>query len=609
LRKWRIRARAFLALALVLALTGTGAMPPAASAASVVVGITDDGPTSQWGYTVDPINIAVGDTITWNNQGTRLHTVTSDDGLFDSGAMRGGASFSFTAPVAGTFVYHCTFHPFIVGTINVSDGGGAPPSVPAPPSGPVVAAPPGLAPLPVPGSGGLRPPAGGIGLAPGAGAGPGTGAAPTLPGPGAPAAAAAPVARPWEGKATGVVREFQLSVGRTMWDYGGGNVIPVYAYNGQIPGPQLRVTEGDTVRVYVTNFLDAPTTIHWHGVQVPTNMDGVPGLSQDPIPPGGSFTYEFVATPAGTRWFHSHFDEMNQAGGGLTGALIIDPRVPDRPAANDEFVLVTGETTGGMGGGMGFSINGRSYPYTAPLVVQQGDRVRLRLINAGATETEYFALAGHRLTLTHSDGDPLAQPVQVDTVMLGASERADVEFIANNPGRWQLRGLGPGQADLGLAVDVVYAGYEAAAVQVPPPLDALPSFSYTSLLGPSHPTPPAQSYTMVLGSSRSPDHPWTINMLSYPGTVQLFPQAGQRIRVTYINTTDVDHPMHLHGHQVQIVGFGGQALNGPIKDTVTVHPGEQIDVEFTANNPGDWFFHCHNLEHMMGGMATEVHYR
>src|SRR5947208_9003147 len=119
--KWRIRAQAVLAVALVLVLSGTGAMPRVVAAASVVVGITDNGPTSQWGYSIDPINVAVGDTITWNNQGTRLHTVTSDDGLFDSGAMRAGGSFSYVAAVAGTFIYHCTFHPFIVGTINVSD--------------------------------------------------------------------------------------------------------------------------------------------------------------------------------------------------------------------------------------------------------------------------------------------------------------------------------------------------------------------------------------------------------------------------------------------------------------------------------------------------------
>ncbi|GIW07514.1 MAG: hypothetical protein KatS3mg060_2319 [Dehalococcoidia bacterium] len=240
--------------------------------------------------------------------------------------------------------------------------------------------------------------------------------------------ASAAVVPPWEDAATGRVREFRLTIGRTRWELAPGNVVEAYAYDGQVPGPELRVTEGDTVRVTVTNELQEPTTIHWHGVEVPVGMDGVPQLSQEPVPPGGAFTYEFVATPPGTRWYHSHFNELPQQGGGLVGALIVEPQQPAGPAADREYTLVTGQlvtaagvaqqppaptpaaggrmTGGMMGSGSGrplydtFFVNGKAYPHTPPLVVRPGERVRLRLINAGVTETQAFALAGHRLTIT-----------------------------------------------------------------------------------------------------------------------------------------------------------------------------------------------------------------
>src|SRR5216683_6793662 len=142
----------------------------------------------------------------------------------------------------------------------------------------------------------------------------------------------------------GQVRQFQLTVGRTRWELAPGKLVDAYAYNGQVPGPELRVTEGDTMRVTVNNELDEPTTVHWHGVDVPSAMDGVPDTSGPPIAPGACFTYEFVATPAGTRWYHAHFDEMNQQGGGLAGPLIIERRSPPSNAAlHRDYTLLTQE--------------------------------------------------------------------------------------------------------------------------------------------------------------------------------------------------------------------------------------------------------------------------
>src|SRR5712691_4967846 len=147
-------------------------------------------------------------------------------------------------------------------------------------------------------------------------------------------------------EADGQVRDFQLTVGRTLWELARGKFIHAFTYNGQVPGPELRVTEGDTVRVTVKNELDEPTTVHWHGVDVPSAMDGVPDTSGPPIAPGATFIYEFVATPAGTRWYHAHFDELNQQGGGLAGALIIEPRhppVPTTASPDRDYTLLTQE--------------------------------------------------------------------------------------------------------------------------------------------------------------------------------------------------------------------------------------------------------------------------
>ena len=450
------------------------------------------------------------------------------------------------------------------------------------------------------------------------------------------AGAATPVRAAAQQPAAGQVKEFSLTVGRVRWELAPGQTVEAYGYNGQVPGPELRVKEGDTVRVRVNNTLAEPTTIHWHGVDVPPGMDGVPGLSQEPIAPGGTFTYEFVAKPAGTRWYHAHVDELVQQGGGLAGPLIIEARQA-KSDSEREYVVVaqqwpdpaghqpSGDQEGmAMGSGtMGdssdehdrFTVNGKAYPNAAPLVVRQGERVRLRLINAGTTATQVFALAGHPLTITHTDGNALTVPVPAHAVALGVGERADVEFRATNPGRWQLASVSSGQADRGLGIDVVYEGHEADPVQHPAVSD-LVVVGYSAMTGGPLPmAKPDRTYELVLsggmmgsGGGTTGSETWKINGRSYPATESLDVQPGERVRIRMINMSMEDHPMHLHGHSFQIVAIGDRPVAGPFKDTVTLSHMDSYDVEFVAANPGRWLFHCHNLAHMMGGMMTEVRY-
>jgi FtsP/CotA-like multicopper oxidase with cupredoxin domain len=431
-----------------------------------------------------------------------------------------------------------------------------------------------------------------------------------------------------ESSRTPALKDFSLTVSAVRWELGPGRVVDAYAYNAAVPGPALRVTEGDTVRVRVTNALAEPTTIHWHGVEVPSAMDGVPGLSQPPIAPGDTFTYEFVATRAGTRWYHPHINELAQTGGGLAGPLIIEPREPSS-VVQREYVIVAQQWPdpsaqrphgdpaqsgmSGMKGGDstgqndGFTVNGKAYPSGAPLVVRQGERVRLRLINAGTTATQVFALAGHGLVLTHTDGNPLSLPIPVDAVPLGVGERADVEFVASNPGRWQLGSIASGQADRGLGIDVVYEGHETDAVQFPAVSDVHLT-DYSAMTGGPLPTArPDRTLELVLSQDRSSGE-WTINGAAYPAIAPIDVRPGERVRVRLINMSMEDHPMHLHGHTVQIVAIGERPVAGPFKDTVTLGHMDSYDLEFLATNPGRWLFHCHNLMHM-AGMMTEVRYQ
>ncbi|MBI4173206.1 MAG: multicopper oxidase domain-containing protein, partial [Candidatus Aenigmarchaeota archaeon] len=211
------------------------------------------------------------------------------------------------------------------------------------------------------------------------------------------------------------VKEFKLSAEPIRWEYADGQWLTAWGYNGQVPGPAIRVKEGDKVRIVFTNKLPKATTIHWHGIDVPSNMDGVPGVSQLPIMPNETFTYEFVAKPAGTRFYHthgsSHEDEAQQLDMGLSGAFIIEPAAAQTYDKEYTFVLdewevmpnnVNAAMLSNIGGDMLahsmnynlFTINGKAFPDTEPIAVQSGDRILVRLINAGSSATHPMHLHG-----------------------------------------------------------------------------------------------------------------------------------------------------------------------------------------------------------------------
>ncbi|MDP3771136.1 MAG: copper oxidase [bacterium] len=285
------------------------------------------------------------------------------------------------------------------------------------------------------------------------------------------------------------VREFQLTAEPIRWEYADGRTILAWGYNGQIPGPEIRVTEGERVRFVFMNRLPKATTVHWHGLDVPNSQDGVPGLTQEPVAPGATFTYEFVASPAGTHFYHTHGsvhgDEAQQLDMGLSGAFIVEPRGYERPSR--EFTLVLDEwqvapmgssngpsmanmAMGGAGHSMAYNlytVNGRSFPATEPLEVAKGDRVRMRLINGGTSTTHPMHLHGHQFRIVAVDGNAVPSAAQLtrNTVTLHPGETYDVEFVAENPGVWLFHCHELHHADGGMIVPLRYEGFAMPVIR------------------------------------------------------------------------------------------------------------------------------------------------
>lgn len=256
--------------------------------------------------------------------------------------------------------------------------------------------------------------------------------------------------QPLEFRVESGVKIFELTTKAVQWNILDDVTVTAYTYNGTVPGPLIRVTEGDQIRIIVKNDLPDPTTIHWHGVEVPNAMDGVPGVTQDPIQPGETFTYEFIAKPAGSFMYHSHYEGDVQVGAGLYAPFIIDPKEPEaNPPAVDKTLMISesrmtdGQTYAAMPmGGMEpnyFTINGKSFPATETITVKKGDLVRLRLMGIGQF-IHPMHLHGMPFKITATDGHPVPEAAQLtkDTISVAPGERYDIEFVATETGQWML---------------------------------------------------------------------------------------------------------------------------------------------------------------------------
>ncbi|MEK7533561.1 MAG: copper oxidase [Patescibacteria group bacterium] len=243
---------------------------------------------------------------------------------------------------------------------------------------------------------------------------------------------------------------FNLTAAPVRWPILKDTTVTAWAYNGMVPGPLLRATNGDKVRIIVKNNLPEPTTIHWHGIQVPNNMDGIPDETQKPILPGETFTYEFIAKLAGTYWYHSHFDSDKQISVGLSGAFIIDPvgGIASKPDIDKVFMLnewrvIDGQTYAAMPAtGMDanfFTINGKAYPETEKVEAKVGQKIRLRFVGSGQV-IHPMHLHGFPFKIVATDGNDVPESAQwtKDVVSVAPGERYDIEFTPDRPGKWML---------------------------------------------------------------------------------------------------------------------------------------------------------------------------
>ena len=236
--------------------------------------------------------------------------------------------------------------------------------------------------------------------------------------------------KPLEFTMDGDTKVFKLTAQEITWETTKGTTFPAMAYNGIVPGPEIRVTEGDKIRVEFTNQMTQSSAIHFHGLRVPNPMDGVPFITQQVVEPGTSFNYEFTLRNSGTHMYHSHHNSAEQVSRGLLGAFIVEPKDKSKePQVDHEYTMVLNDST------LGFTINGKGFPYTQPLTAKLGDKIRIRYMNEGFM-IHPFHLHGIPQLVIAKDGNYVPTPYLVDTINVAPGERWDVVVTCDEPGIW-----------------------------------------------------------------------------------------------------------------------------------------------------------------------------
>ena len=382
-----------------------------------------------------------------------------------------------------------------------------------------------------------------------------------------------------------------------------GKTVDAWAFDGRVPGPELRVRQGDLVEATLVNEdIDDGVTIHWHGVDVPNAEDGVAGVTQDAVMPGERYVYRFRAEQVGTFWYHSHQVSSKQVRRGLYGAFVIEPRVKPRPGELDLVVLAhdfSGRTAFGLDDGV------QRRP-TAP-----GTRVRLRLVNTNSAG-ERFDLSGTPFRVAAIDGTDLNGPTPIEgrRLVLGAGARMDVTFTMPE---YNVR-LGVDTSPTALVLQTDPADpqtrpatrgedFDPASYGTPKP----------TLLGST--TEFDRTFDVDIGKrvgflDGRPGYHWAVNGKLFPETPMYMVRRGDLVKMRVENSSGNLHPMHLHGHHLLVLSRDGKPTTGSPwwVDTLDVFPDEEYEVAFRADNPGVWMDHCHNLPHARDGLTMHVAY-
>jgi FtsP/CotA-like multicopper oxidase with cupredoxin domain len=447
---------------------------------------------------------------------------------------------------------------------------------------------------------------------------------------------------PLEPKATERAADFTLQIAPMMVELAPQVAISTIGYNNKVPGPLLRVREGQLVTIDVENNTDVPEYVHWHGLFVPSEVDGAEEEGTPPVPPHGRRRYQFVAKPAGSRWYHSHTAAMMDLHrGAFTGQfgffmidsandpghydqevflalrewqyflstmdqdeMALDPNDlrPEKPATPD--LRQNGlEVSAPL-----YSINDKMLGGGDPLRVKPGEHVLMHLLNASAAQIHRVALPGHKFQVIALDGNPVPAPQPVDVIEIAPGERVDAIVEMNNPGVWILGELRNVARQSGMGIVIEYANQQQRAVWTPPPKSR---WDYT-IFGTTaaHPAPD-QTIDMVFekvpGGPKGINH-WLVNGKEYPHEREFLLRQGGRYRLVFHNRSDDSHPLHIHRHLFELVELNGKPTAGIKKDTVIVPAFGRVTVDLVADQPGLTLFHCHIQQHMDFGFMALFRY-
>jgi FtsP/CotA-like multicopper oxidase with cupredoxin domain len=413
---------------------------------------------------------------------------------------------------------------------------------------------------------------------------------------------------------SGEVIDVDIVAAPTRVDLVSGGDTRVWAYNGSVPGPELRITLGDTLRVTFRNDLSEPTTIHWHGVRVDNAMDGVPGVTQAQVEPGQTFVYEITPPDAGTFWYHSHLNTSEQIERGLHGTLVVEEPTP-QPWSQDavwvvddwlldqqtveidpDFVTDRDIEHNGREGNL-VTVNG-SAPYV--FEARPGERVRLRLVNTSNGRVYRPSLDGLEAIVIAVDGRMVRDPFALDGFELAPGNRVDLDVtMPSDEGSHEV------------ASDFDDEVFHIATIEVAGELVDTPEFAR-----PSNPALPSwfgaedaevdREYVMTI--RRPGTRPeWALSEHSFPDVDPFEVIVGSFAKIRFANPSQMFHPMHIHGVFFKVISINGRPVDeGFYRDTVLVKPGDEVDVGLVPADLGTWALHCHILEHADAGMMTLV---
>ncbi len=446
--------------------------------------------------------------------------------------------------------------------------------------------------------------------------------------------------------------DYTIRIGTGLVELAKDHIVSTTLYNGQFPGPLLRLEEGKRITVDIHNDTDTPEQLHWHGQFVPVDVDGAAEEGTPFIPAHGIRRISFEPGPSGFRFYHSHIASMNNLGlgtyTGQAGPVYIEPA--NNPGVYDRevfLVLKEFQPSFSQGGDMPqlflageeieelkdigekaedefkgpkgyevsydlFSINGKMLGKGDPIRVKQGERVLFHILNASAGEIRSLALPGHTFRIVALDGNAVPTPTDVPVLWLGTAERISAIVEMNHPGVWVMGDLADDDRGHGMGIVVEYANQKGKPRWVKPK-----DFKWDYTLFGNHggaAARPDETIEMLVVKQNGADHGfnrWTLNGKAFAMETNqpvYTVHEGKRYRLKFRNASDDVHPLHLHRHSFELTRINGKPTAGVMKDVVMLGGFQEVELDFVADHPGDTLFHCHQQLHMDYGFMFLFRY-